>query len=334
MRVTTLDVACPMCGRAPGRKCIRLDTEAPTAPHQPRRRRAAEEQARREQEERERMAAEEQARQEKERLDAEAKAKREREEAEHLEAYERALREAEDKEKSEAEHKAKQAEEDRKRKEQEEYEREFARLEAEENARKEAEAKAAKAAEDAARKQAEASRPKTQEELEMEAYEAAIRAAEGTIGAPAPPVSTAGGAAAAPALASQIDTYRAKIREQITSLAPKQGAVATIVLGALKLLLSSWEVAAYATGSDVTAEVLQRAVAGRAVLLIAIDHCKYSGNTEELRTALWQVQVEVEKIQARVAVAKDTNDIDAACNLAATSKRLMALVDEAEKLKQ
>jgi hypothetical protein len=48
---------------------------------------------------------------------------------------------------------------------------------------------------------------------------------------------------------------------------------------------------------------------------------------------LWQVQVEAEKIQARVAVAKDAKDIDAACNLAATSKRLMALVDEAEKLK-
>ena len=39
-----------------------------------------------------------------------------------------------------------------------------------------------------------------------------------------------------------------------------------------------------------------------------------------------------EKIQARVAIAKDANDIDAACNLAATSKRLMALVGEAASL--
>ena len=115
--------------------------------------------------------------------------------------------------------------------------------------------------------------------------------------------------------------------------APRQGAVATIVIGPMKLLLSSWEVTAYATGADVTADVLRRAVAARAVLLTAIDQSKYSGNTEPLRAALWQVQVEAEKIQAQVAVAKAMNDIDAACNLAATAKRLMALVEEAEKLK-
>jgi hypothetical protein len=45
-RVTSLDVACPACGAQPGRTCRRLDTEAPTPPHQPRRRRAAEEQER------------------------------------------------------------------------------------------------------------------------------------------------------------------------------------------------------------------------------------------------------------------------------------------------
>lgn len=45
-RVTSLDVACPSCGRPPGRSCIRLDTEKPTAPHQSRRRRAREEQQR------------------------------------------------------------------------------------------------------------------------------------------------------------------------------------------------------------------------------------------------------------------------------------------------
>jgi len=45
-RVTALDVACSMCQATPGRRCRRLDTEAPTSPHEPRRRRAAEEQQR------------------------------------------------------------------------------------------------------------------------------------------------------------------------------------------------------------------------------------------------------------------------------------------------
>ncbi len=308
------------------------------------------EEAARQKAEREWLEAEAKAKREKE--EAEAKAKREHEEAEHLDEYERALREAEEQEKLGAEAKARQAreaaehakreaeeksrleEEERKRKEKEKYEKEFARLEAEENARKEAEVKAAQETEERASKQAEGSRPKTAEELELEAYEAAIKAAEGTTGAPAPVISAGAGTAAAPApSAGEVETYRAQIEEQIKSLGPRDGAVATVALGPLKLLLSSWEVSAYATGKDVTAEILQRAVAARAVLLVAIDQRKYSGNSEQLRSALWQVQVESEKIQARVGIAKDAKDLDAACNLAATSKRLMSLVDEAEKLK-
>jgi len=45
-RVTSLDVACAMCGALPGRRCERLDDYSPTSPHEPRRRRAREEQAR------------------------------------------------------------------------------------------------------------------------------------------------------------------------------------------------------------------------------------------------------------------------------------------------
>ena len=315
----------------------------------------AEERARLEAEEKALHEAEEAARQKAERewLDAEAKAKREKEESEHLDAYERAIREAEEKEKrdaegrvrlareteerakQEAEEKTRREEEERQRKEKEEYEKEFARLEAEENARKDAEEKVARGAEEQARKAAEAALPKTQEELELEAYEAAVKAAEGQKGSPAPVISVGGGAAAAPAFenSSEVDKYRVQVEEQIKSLAPRDGAVATIALGPLKLLLSSWEVSAYASGKDVTAEILQRAVACRAVLLVAVDQRKYSGNSEPLRAALWQVQVEAEKVQARVAIAKDSKDIDAACNLAASSKRLMSLVDEAEKLK-
>ncbi|MFL6301584.1 MAG: hypothetical protein ACJ71N_13350 [Terriglobales bacterium] len=354
--------------RRDAEKQARLDAEA-HAKRELEERERHESQAKREAEERERLAAEESARQqaeerarkeaeeaerqrqEREWLEADAKAKRENEEAEHLDAYERAIRDAEEKDKHQAEEKARRAreaeeqakrdteekvrreEEDCKRKEKEEYEAEFARLEAEENERKGAEAKPAQESEQAPKITAEAARPKTQEELELEAYEAAIKAAEAQIGPPAP-VGAGGGAAAAPALATrEIDSYRTQIQEQITTLAPRQGGVATIVIGPLKLLLSSWEVTAFATGADVTADVLRRAVAARAVLLTAIDQSKYSGNTEPLRAALWQAQVEAEKIQAQIAVAKAMNDIDAACNLAATTKRLMALVDEAGKLK-
>ena len=38
-------------------------------------------------------------------------------------------------------------------------------------------------------------------------------------------------------------------------------------------------------------------------------------------------------MEARIAAAKEDNNIDAAVNLAATTKRLLALIDEAAKLK-
>jgi hypothetical protein len=48
--------------------------------------------------------------------------------------------------------------------------------------------------------------------------------------------------------------------------------------------------------------------------------------------ALGLARNQVTEMEAQVAVAKEANNIDAAVNLAATTKRLLALLDEGEKL--
>ncbi len=59
---------------------------------------------------------------------------------------------------------------------------------------------------------------------------------------------------------------------------------------------------------------------------------KHGGSSTDLRSAMHVAKYESAKIQARVSVAKQNNDIDNAVNLAATSKRLLMIIEEADKL--
>jgi len=64
---------------------------------------------------------------------------------------------------------------------------------------------------------------------------------------------------------------------------------------------------------------------------LAIDG-KKRGESVDKAGALGIAHTEAAQIQERVAEAKDAKNIDAAVNLAATAKRLLALIEEAEKL--
>jgi hypothetical protein len=50
--------------------------------------------------------------------------------------------------------------------------------------------------------------------------------------------------------------------------------------------------------------------------------------------ALDLARAQAAEMEAQVQEAKETNNIDAAVNLAATTKRLMALIEEGDKLKK
>lgn len=121
-----------------------------------------------------------------------------------------------------------------------------------------------------------------------------------------------------------------QIAEKLIAMETKSASVSNVMLEGSKLLLASWEVSAFVKGGDDMSDALQRAVAARAVLQIGIDRHK-RGGTNGLAEAIAQGHAEAAQIQERIAEAKDAKNIDAAVNLAATAKRLLGQIAEAEK---
>lgn len=108
--------------------------------------------------------------------------------------------------------------------------------------------------------------------------------------------------------------------------------VSTVVLGESSQTLASWEVNAFVRGGDPSCQAIQRAVAARCLLSESGDKVR-SGHANGLLEALECAHVQAAAIQEHVAKAKDRGDIDAAVSLAATAKRLLAMIDETEKLR-
>jgi hypothetical protein len=109
-------------------------------------------------------------------------------------------------------------------------------------------------------------------------------------------------------------------------------AVGTIVLGASKSLLSSWEVSAFVKGGDATSEALQQAVAARVIVQEAVERVKHGSAAPDLAAAREIGHAEAARLQEQIAQARDTRNIDAAVNLAASQKRLLQILDEAKKV--
>ncbi len=146
--------------------------------------------------------------------------------------------------------------------------------------------------------------------------------------AAAQPTATAPSASSAPDLQGCLEF----LAEMLFREAAKPGTVtATLQMGSAKLMLSSWEVAAFVRGGDEISDALQRAVAARALLFQGVEKSK-RGQPAPLAALLEMTHAEADRIQAQVARAKDARNIDAAVNLAASGKRLLALMEEAKKL--
>src|ERR1700682_4644115 len=124
-----------------------------------------------------------------------------------------------------------------------------------------------------------------------------------------------------------------KIWEQLIATPPLHGrSMSTVKLGDTRILLSSWEVAAFVSETGVAAEDLRRAVAARAMVSTATTNAKEKGHTFALDKALAVGRVEASRLQDRVDIAKQANDTEAAVNLGISAKRLLSALDEAEKL--
>jgi hypothetical protein len=76
---------------------------------------------------------------------------------------------------------------------------------------------------------------------------------------------------------------------------------------------------------------LQRTVAARTILHVCVERHKKNEPTD-LAAALDIARAQIEVMKEHVEKAKESKNIDAAVNLAATTKRLLSLIAESEKL--
>jgi hypothetical protein len=136
-----------------------------------------------------------------------------------------------------------------------------------------------------------------------------------------------------PPAALDFEACMEKIWEQLIATPPLHGrSMTTVKLGETRILLSSWEVAAFVSETGAAAEDLRRAVAARAMVSTATTNAKEKGHTFALDKALAVGRVEASRLQERVDVAKQAKDTEAAVNLGISTKRLLSALDEAEKL--
>jgi hypothetical protein len=138
---------------------------------------------------------------------------------------------------------------------------------------------------------------------------------------------------AAPTSTAEMEKCLEGIWEQLIAAPPSRGrSMSTVVLQDTKVLLSSWEVGAFVADGGQEAEDLRRAVVARALLGLAIDQRKRSGELSSLASALVLARTEVSYFQGRVEQAKRAKNTEAAVNLGISTKRLLSFIEEAEKL--
>jgi hypothetical protein len=96
-------------------------------------------------------------------------------------------------------------------------------------------------------------------------------------------------------------------------------------------MIATWEADAF-KGDAPSLRALQRAVAARTILHVCMERFKKNEDID-LNAAVELAQRQAEQMKTLVLQAKEARNIDAAVNLAATAKRLIALVEEGQKMR-
>jgi hypothetical protein len=124
----------------------------------------------------------------------------------------------------------------------------------------------------------------------------------------------------------------ADISQQLTVEPPKKGASVTpIMLAGCRLRIAAWEAEAFTSPEVPFHRALERAVAARTILYVCVERHK-KGEPTDVFAALEIAHLAAHEMRKDVADAKEQKNIDAAVNLAASAKRLLALIEQAENL--
>jgi hypothetical protein len=151
--------------------------------------------------------------------------------------------------------------------------------------------------------------------------------------APFPKAAPDGAPSTGGLVPAEAESCLKSILEQLTAAPPSRGrSMSTIVLKNSKVLLSSWEVASFVSDVGQDSEDLRRAVVARAMIALAMDSRKQTGESASLEKAIEWARTEISYFQDRVEQLKVAKSIEAVVNLGISTKRLLSFVEEAEKL--
>jgi hypothetical protein len=122
-----------------------------------------------------------------------------------------------------------------------------------------------------------------------------------------------------------------QLSETLSSSASAENTMTRITLGTQRLVLSSWEVRGYLEPQAEFSSAMQSGVAARVLVERELEKAKQGAKLNYMPELVKFAHTQAAKMQEHVAQARDARDIDAAVTLAATSKRLTQLLQEAEK---
>lgn len=151
-----------------------------------------------------------------------------------------------------------------------------------------------------------------------------VNGAEHRQGTPAP-----GGGQKRELASQELDSCLEDIWEQLIEAPPTRGrSMSTVTLGDARILLSAWEVNAFVSDGGQLSEDLRRAVAARALVALAREEQKTSGDRRRLDDVIALGREEMKYLQGRVDQAQRTKDTEAAVNLGISARRLLSALEE------
>ncbi len=129
----------------------------------------------------------------------------------------------------------------------------------------------------------------------------------------------------------ELDSCLEDIWEQLIEAPPTRGrSMSTVTLGDARILLSAWEVNAFVSDGGQLSEDLRRAVAARALVALAREEQKKSGDRRRLDDVIALGREEMKYLQSKVDQAQRTKDTEAAVNLGISARRLLSALEESQ----
>ncbi|HEY3929138.1 MAG TPA: hypothetical protein VGL89_12245 [Candidatus Koribacter sp.] len=127
----------------------------------------------------------------------------------------------------------------------------------------------------------------------------------------------------------RIPDVTARIQEQLAAATANHAQALSVRLDNSAICIAWWESNAFLSKENGAHSDLQTSVAARLILQEAFDDFQ-DGFSNDLPIALTIAHAEAGRTQEKIAEARDARDIDTIVPLAATAKRLLELIQEAE----